>query len=174
MSKHIDNSRRHFLYGAALVLAIAPLAFGRAAHAQGAPGKTALASLKQINAGVLDVGYAEDGPPDRPPVLLLHGWPYDIHALVARPLPLAADSRISTVAVAPATSALRSSARSSAIRTGTRWANRTQLKVGLTLARSVEPLLHVTSVRDRSCVLLRLILSELSGSGRMTSVFPAC
>jgi hypothetical protein len=54
-------------HGAALALATAPLAFCRAAHAQGAPGKTAFASLKQINAGVLDVGYAEDGPPDGPP-----------------------------------------------------------------------------------------------------------
>ena len=37
-------------------------------------------SLKQIDAGVLNVGYAESGPANGPPVLLLHGWPYDIHA----------------------------------------------------------------------------------------------
>jgi pimeloyl-ACP methyl ester carboxylesterase len=36
--------------------------------------------LKQIDAGVLNVGYAEAGPPDGPPVVLLHGWPYDIHS----------------------------------------------------------------------------------------------
>jgi pimeloyl-ACP methyl ester carboxylesterase len=39
-------------------------------------------SIRQINAGVLDVGYAEVGPPDGPVALLLHGWPYDIHSFV--------------------------------------------------------------------------------------------
>jgi pimeloyl-ACP methyl ester carboxylesterase len=37
-------------------------------------------TLKQIDAGVLNVGYAEVGPTDRPAVMLLHGWPYDIHS----------------------------------------------------------------------------------------------
>jgi len=39
-------------------------------------------SVKQIDAGVLNVGYAEAGPPDGPVVMLLHGWPYDIHSYV--------------------------------------------------------------------------------------------
>lgn len=41
---------------------------------------TSFGPLKQIDAGVLDVGYIDDGPPDGPPVVLLHGWPYDIHS----------------------------------------------------------------------------------------------
>jgi pimeloyl-ACP methyl ester carboxylesterase len=43
---------------------------------------TSFGALKQIDAGVLNVGYAEAGPGDGPVVLLLHGWPYDIHTYV--------------------------------------------------------------------------------------------
>jgi pimeloyl-ACP methyl ester carboxylesterase len=47
------------------------------------PGANAsFASVKQITAGVLSVAYAEDGPTNGPAVLLLHGWPYDIHSYV--------------------------------------------------------------------------------------------
>jgi len=45
-------------------------------------GNTSFASLKEINAGLLNVGYVEAGPADGKPVILLHGWPYDIHAFV--------------------------------------------------------------------------------------------
>jgi len=45
-------------------------------------GNSALGSLKQIDAGVLNVGYAEAGPSSGPTVILLHGWPYDIHSFV--------------------------------------------------------------------------------------------
>jgi pimeloyl-ACP methyl ester carboxylesterase len=43
---------------------------------------TSLGQLRQIDAGALSVGYAELGPPSGPPVILLHGWPYDIHSFV--------------------------------------------------------------------------------------------
>lgn len=40
----------------------------------------ALGPVKQIDAGLLNVGYVEAGPADGQPVILLHGWPYDIHS----------------------------------------------------------------------------------------------
>jgi pimeloyl-ACP methyl ester carboxylesterase len=43
---------------------------------------TSFSPLQQIDAGVLNVGYAESGPADGPAVILLHGWPYDIHSYV--------------------------------------------------------------------------------------------
>jgi pimeloyl-ACP methyl ester carboxylesterase len=43
---------------------------------------TSFGALKQIDAGVLNVGYAEDGPANGSAVILLHGWPYDIHSYV--------------------------------------------------------------------------------------------
>ena len=47
------------------------------------PGtNTSFGSLKQIDAGLLNVGYAEAGPANGPAVILLHGWPYDIHSYV--------------------------------------------------------------------------------------------
>jgi pimeloyl-ACP methyl ester carboxylesterase len=65
--------RREFLGAAAIAITAAPL---RAAPAARAP----LTSVRQINAGVLDVGYIELGPSTGAPVFLLHGWPYDVHS----------------------------------------------------------------------------------------------
>src|SRR4051795_9814192 len=48
-----------------------------------APGThTTFTELKQVRAGVLDIGYAEAGPKHGPVAILLHGWPYDIHSYV--------------------------------------------------------------------------------------------
>lgn len=74
-------NRRYFLGAAALTTAAAQL--GAAGIASAATGThTSFASLKQVDAGPLNIGYAEAGPPDGAPVVLLHGWPYDIHSYV--------------------------------------------------------------------------------------------
>ena len=85
-SGKINLQRRHLLAAAGVTLIAAPFETAGSANAQG--GKPILRSgtntsfntLKQIDAGVLNVGYAEAGPVDGPAVLLLHGWPYDIHS----------------------------------------------------------------------------------------------
>jgi pimeloyl-ACP methyl ester carboxylesterase len=88
-------TRRGFLRAAgAVTIATTSLAAIGSARAQ--PGKmkapelpeirpgtnTSFASVRQIEAGVLNVGYAEAGPADGHAVMLLHGWPYDIHSYV--------------------------------------------------------------------------------------------
>jgi len=63
-----------------LTVGAAELLLAGATNAQTAnPGTGAFGPLKQIRAGVLDVGYVDAGPPGGRPVILLHGWPYDIH-----------------------------------------------------------------------------------------------
>ena len=91
MSEAINRDRRRFFGTAALTIAAARLGLIGPASAQQQtknlptikPGtNTSLGPLKQIDAGVLNVGYAEAGPANGAPVILLHGWPYDIHAFV--------------------------------------------------------------------------------------------
>ena len=84
--------RRRLFGVAAATTAVAQLGLTRLAQAD---TTTSFASLKQINAGLLNVGYAEAGPADGPAVILLHGWPYDIYSFVdAAPLLASAGYRV--------------------------------------------------------------------------------
>jgi hypothetical protein len=94
MSEEINGDRRRF-FGTA-VATVAPAQFGMMifANAQSSKTKsadlpttkpgtnTSFAAVKQINAGLLNVGYAEAGPANGSAVILLHGWPYDIQSYV--------------------------------------------------------------------------------------------
>lgn len=94
MPEEIDHRRRQ-LFGAA-VLTVAAAQFGMTGSAVARSGgaqhvavpenkpaaNTSFGPLKQIEAGVLNVGYVEAGPADGPVIMLLHGWPYDIHTYV--------------------------------------------------------------------------------------------
>jgi pimeloyl-ACP methyl ester carboxylesterase len=93
MTEPIDHQRRRFLGAAALTIAAAELL--GSAPARAASGNATFDTVKQIDAGELSIGYAELGEADRPAVILLHGWPYDIHSFVdVAPLLVAAGYRV--------------------------------------------------------------------------------
>ena len=90
----MSTDRRHFLGTALMTVAASRFTLTDLAKTPVNPGSTgdgnmtvpssrsSFDSLKQIDAGVLSVGYAEAGPATGPAVILLHGWPYDIHSFV--------------------------------------------------------------------------------------------
>jgi len=99
--------RRRFLAGmgtavAASRLSMADLTEGQMGTAAAGPQRASregsqgsFGALKSVDAGVLSVGYAEAGPPGGPAVILLHGWPYDIHSFVeVAPLLVSAGCRV--------------------------------------------------------------------------------
>jgi pimeloyl-ACP methyl ester carboxylesterase len=93
-SEEINENRRRFVGTAAMMIAAAQVGIFGSADAQ--PPKatsagttsskqgasTSFGPLKQIDAGLLNISYAESGRADGPAVILLHGWPYDIHSFV--------------------------------------------------------------------------------------------
>jgi pimeloyl-ACP methyl ester carboxylesterase len=94
MSEEINQNRRRFLATATMTIAATQVGMIGSAKAQSNEMKTAdlpaikpgtstsFGALKQIDAGILNVGYAEAGKVNGPAVILLHGWPYDIHSYV--------------------------------------------------------------------------------------------
>jgi pimeloyl-ACP methyl ester carboxylesterase len=78
MADDVDGERRLFLGAAAAIFVAAQL--GPVSRAANAATPEVFGPLKSIRAGVLDVAYAELGPATGSPIILLHGWPYDIHA----------------------------------------------------------------------------------------------
>jgi pimeloyl-ACP methyl ester carboxylesterase len=106
MSERFDANRRRILGAVATAIATSLDTMGTATaqanpQRQGglAPARPAtnrsFASLRQIDAGVLNVGYAQAGPATGATVILLHGWPYDIHSYVdVAPMLAAAGQRV--------------------------------------------------------------------------------
>ncbi len=104
MSQEINLQRRRLFGATAATAATAvisqlglssPALAQASADAPGAQPPTSLGPIRQVNAGLLSVGYAEQGPADGPVVILLHGWPYDIHSFVeVAPLLAAAGYRV--------------------------------------------------------------------------------
>ena len=92
MSDQINNRRRRFLGTAAASVGAMEMILSGLANAQtdqsstpvtgenAAAPNASFADIKQIDAGALNIGYAEVGPENGPAVILLHGWPYDIHS----------------------------------------------------------------------------------------------
>src|SRR5947207_6585258 len=82
MAKNVNETRRRVLAATAMPIAGSQFTKAIAADAPAGGTKSSFGPLKQVNAGLLNVGYAEAGPAGGPPLVLLHGWPYDIYSFV--------------------------------------------------------------------------------------------
>ncbi|CAD6524081.1 Haloalkane dehalogenase [Paraburkholderia kirstenboschensis] len=100
MSEQVNTRRRRLLGTTVAGISLMELGLSGLAHAQSngtksGTGATSFENLRQINAGRLNIGYAEAGPQNGPVVILLHGWPYDIYSYVeVAPLLAAAGYRV--------------------------------------------------------------------------------
>ena len=79
---------------------------------------TAFGPIRQVDAGDLDVGYVDAGPPDGPAVVLLHGWPYDIHSFADVTPLLTAAGLPGDRPVPPRATARPASSRTTTVRNG--------------------------------------------------------
>jgi pimeloyl-ACP methyl ester carboxylesterase len=82
MAETIDQNRRRMFAATVMTIAATQVHYSIAADAPAGGTNSSFSPLKQVNAGLLNVGYAEAGPAAGPPVILLHGWPYDIYSFV--------------------------------------------------------------------------------------------
>jgi pimeloyl-ACP methyl ester carboxylesterase len=91
MQDTVNLRRRRLVGTTAAGLGLLELGLGHLAHAQSSKGAhaakkaahhTSFDAIEQIDAGTLNIGYVDTGPKDGQPVILLHGWPYDIYAFV--------------------------------------------------------------------------------------------
>lgn len=88
------SGRRRLLTAAAALVSGSTL-LAREPAARTRPLTASFPPLRQIDAGPLNIGYVDTGPSGAPAVLLLHGWPYDIHSYAAAtPLLSAAGMRV--------------------------------------------------------------------------------
>ncbi|MDR6378831.1 alpha/beta fold hydrolase (plasmid) [Paraburkholderia strydomiana] len=100
MSEQVNTRRRRLLGTTVAGISLMELGLSGLAHAQSSgtksgSGATSFENLRQINAGTLNIGYAETGPQNGPVVILVHGWPYDIYSYVeVAPLLAAAGYRV--------------------------------------------------------------------------------
>ncbi|WP_248324420.1 alpha/beta fold hydrolase [Caballeronia sp. Sq4a] len=97
MTENINGSRRRLLGATMAGIGAMQLGLSGLVRAQSAAttSATSFADIRQINAGTLNISYAQVGPENGPPVILLHGWPYDIHSFVeVAPMLAAAGYRV--------------------------------------------------------------------------------
>ena len=82
MAETVNETRRRMLAATAMTIVGSQFTRAIAADTPAGSAKSSFGPLKQVDAGLLNVGYAEAGPAGGRPVILLHGWPYDIYSFV--------------------------------------------------------------------------------------------
>jgi pimeloyl-ACP methyl ester carboxylesterase len=82
LDEKIDQQRRFLMGGVMATAGLSAIGFGQASLAAALPAGAgrSIGTLRQVRTAELEIGYAETGPATGQPVILLHGWPYDIHS----------------------------------------------------------------------------------------------